>query len=90
MFSARHAVTTLCSALGVTRQGYYAYRKRVAHIMRENGWHDATRGNARRPSGERRVARSAGASDLVRRGFSAGGPDEFERAHMEEGRPRAA
>lgn len=139
MFSARYAVTALRSALGVTRQGYYAYRKRapsardrrdaelareigrvlgagrgiygspkvyhalrregvrtsrkrVARIMRENGWRGATRGNAGRPSGERRVARSAGAPDLVRRDFSAGGPDEawfaditYVRTH--QGRP---
>lgn len=123
VFSALYEVSVLCSALGVTRQGYYAHRKRgrsahderdaelarevgrvfeasrglygspkvfhalrregvrtsrkrVARIMRENGWRGATRGNARRPSGEKRAARAAGAPDLVRRDFSAGGPDE--------------
>ena len=75
-FSARYRVSLLCSALGVTRQGHCAWRgrgrtsrKRVARIMRENGWRGVTRGNARRPSGERRVARAAGAPDLVRRDF---------------------
>ena len=75
-FSARYRVSLLCSALGVTRQGHCARRgrgrtsrKRVARIMRENGWRGVTRGNARRPSGERRVARAAGAPDLVRRDF---------------------
>lgn len=98
-FSARYRVSLLCSALGVTRQGHCAWRgrgrtsrKRVARIMRENGWRGVTRGNARRPSGERRVARAAGAPDLVRRDFSAAGPDEawfaditYVRTH--QGRP---
>ena len=98
-FSARDRVSLLCSALGVTRQGHCAWRgrgrtsrKRVARIMRENGWRGVTRGNARRPSGERRVARAAGAPDLVRRDFSAAGPDEawfaditYVRTH--QGRP---
>lgn len=108
VFSTRYAVTVLCSALGVTRQGYYAYRKRTpsardrrggragprdrprvrgqpghirlaqglpraaprgrAHVSKARGAHHARervarrhQENARRPSGERRVARSAGA-----------------------------
>ena len=114
----------MCSALGVSRQGYYAWasraagahdlrdaelareigdvyeesrgiygspkvhvvlarrgvrtsRKRVARIMSEHGWRGTTRGCARRPRRfEKRRAPAAGAPDLVRRDFSARGPNE--------------
>ena len=114
----------MCSALGVTRQGYYAWRKRppsarerrdaelasmiaevheasrgvygapkvfaelrrrgertsrkrVARIMRENGWAGTTRGCAKRPKGEAKAAapQANSAPDLVRREFSADGPN---------------
>ena len=112
----------MCSALGVTRQGYYAWasrppsahdlrdlelarliggeyeasrgvygakkvhmmlrrkgvstsKKRVARIMGEYGWRGVTRGNAKRPSGEKRASRRDSADDLVRRNFEADGPD---------------
>lgn len=53
-------------------------RKRVARIMRENGWAGTTRGCARRPKGgEKPSAPQANAApDLVKRDFSADGPDE--------------
>lgn len=53
-------------------------RKRVARIMRENGWAGTTRGCARRPKGgEKPAAPQANAApDLVKRDFSADGPDE--------------
>ena len=115
----------MCSALGVTRQGYYAWRrrppsarderdleltrlisevyeasrriygapkvhmellrrgvrtsrKRVARLMRDNGWEGATRGCARRPKGAPRAPapQANAAPDLVGRDFSASGPDE--------------
>lgn len=115
----------MCSALGVTRQGYYAWRRRppsarderdleltrlipgvyeasrriygapkvhmellrrgvrtsrrrVARLMRDNGWSGTTRGCARRPKGAPRAAASqAGAApDLVGRDFTADGPDK--------------
>lgn len=115
----------MCSALGVTRQGYYAWRsrppsahelrdaeiaeavaavreesrghygapkthvrllqmgvrtsrKRVARIMRERGWAGTTRGCAKRPKGQAKKAcdEAPGAPDLVRRDFSATGPNE--------------
>ena len=52
-------------------------RKRVARLMRENGWAGTTRGCARRPKGERKAAapQANAAPDLVRRDFSADGPD---------------
>ena len=114
----------MCSALGVTRQGYYAWRKRppsarerrdaelasmiaevheasrgvygapkvfaelrrrgertsrkrVARIMRENGWAGTTRGCAKRPKGEAKQAapQANSAPDLVRREFGADGPN---------------
>lgn len=114
----------MCSALGVTRQGYYAWasrepsahserdaelareigaiyessrriygspkvhrmlarsgvrtsRKRVARIMSEHGWRGVTKGNARRPrDAGKRAAKPGSAPDLVRRDFSAKGPNE--------------
>ena len=114
----------MCSALGVTRQGYYAWRKRppsaralrdaelaarvgeiraasrgvygapkvfaelkragvrtsrkrVARIMRENGWVGTTRGCAKRPKGAAKQAapQANAVPDLVRRDFSADGPN---------------
>ena len=114
----------MCPALGVTRQGYYAWRrrppsahdlrdaelageisevceasrriygapkvfaelrrrgertsrKRVARVMRENGWAGATRGCAKRPRGGAKPAapQANAAPDLVRRDFSADGPN---------------
>lgn len=112
----------MCSALGVTRQGYYAWasrppsahdgrdlelarligdeyersrgvygalkvfmmlkrsgvrtsKKRVARIMSEYGWRGMTRGNAKRPTGEKRAPKKDSADDLVRRDFRADGPN---------------
>ena len=114
----------MCSALKVTRQGYYAWRrrppsahdlrdaelageisavyessrrvygapkvhaelrrrgvrvsrKRVARVMRENGRAGATRGCAKRPKGGAKPAapQANAAPDLVRRDFSADGPN---------------
>ena len=120
---AEYGVSEMCRALGVTRQGYYAWaarpasahdardaelaalisqvrlevrdaygapktfmrlralgvrtsRKRVARIMRENGWRGVTRACARRASGEKRASARESADDLVKRDFSADGPNK--------------
>lgn len=114
----------MCAALKVTRQGYYAWRKRppsthdlrdaelaakiseiygasrgnygapkafaelkragdrtsrkrVARLMRDNGMVGTTRGRARRPKGAAKPAapQANAAPDLVKRGFSADGPN---------------
>lgn len=66
-------------------------RKRAARIMRENGWAGTTRGCAKRPKGEARQAapQANSAPDLVRRDFSADGPNRarfadiaYVRAHQ--------
>lgn len=66
-------------------------RKRAARLMRESGRAGATRGCARRPKGERKAAapQADAAPDLVRRDFSADGPDRarfagitYARAHQ--------
>lgn len=123
VFSCQYSVSELCSALKVTRQGYYAYRKsaasehalrdaelaakilevyeasrriygspkvfqvlkrdgervsrkRVARIMRENGWRGVTRRCAKNPEKEKRASKSESAPDLVKRDFSADGPNK--------------
>ena len=114
----------MCAALKVTRQGYYAWRKRppsahdlrdaelaakiseiygasrgnygaskvfaelkragertsrkrVARLMRDNGMVGTTRGCARRPKGAAKPAapQANAAPDLVKRDFSADGPN---------------
>lgn len=59
------------------RAGVRTSRKRAARLMRENGRTGTTRGCARRPKGEGKAAapQADAAPDLVRRGFSADGPD---------------
>ncbi len=123
VFSCQYSVSELCSALKVTRQGYYAYRKsaasehalrgaelaakilevyeasrriygspkafrvlkrggervsrkRAAGTMRENGWRGVTRRCAKNPEGGKRASKSESAPDLVKRDFSADGPNE--------------
>lgn len=72
------------------RAGVRTSRKRAARLMRENGRAGTTRGCARRPKGERKAAapQANAAPDLVRRDFSADGPDRarfagitYVRAH---------
>lgn len=60
------------------RAGERTSRKRVARIMRENGWAGTTRGCAKRPKGgKKRAAPQANAApDLVRRDFGADGPNK--------------
>ena len=62
---------------GLERAGESASSKRVARIMRENGWVGTTRGCAKRPKGEAKAAapQANSAPDLVRREFSADGPN---------------
>lgn len=81
------------------RRGERTSRKRVARIMRENGRAGATRGCARRPKGGAKQAapQANSAPDLVRRGFSADGPDRlrfadiaYVRAHRGRPCPAAA
>lgn len=59
------------------RRGVRVSRKRVARVMRENGWAGATRGCAKRPKGGAKPAapQANAAPDLVRRDFSADGPN---------------
>ncbi len=59
------------------RAGVRTSRKRVARIMRENGWSGTTRGCARRPKGAAKPAapQAGAAPDLVGRDFSADGPN---------------
>ncbi len=63
-------------ALGA--QGDPAGLLRVARIMRDNGWAGTTRGGARRPRSAAKPAapQASAAPNLVRRDFSADGPDE--------------
>ena len=60
------------------RRGFRTSRKRVARLMRDNGWEGTTRGCARRPKGAPRAPapQTNAAPDLVGRDFSASGPDE--------------
>ena len=57
------------------KAGVRTSRKRVARIMRDNGWAGTTRGCAKRPKGEAKQAapQPCAAPDLVRRDFAAGG-----------------
>ena len=55
--------------------GVRASRKRVARIMRDNGWRGVTRACAKRPSGEKRASKRESPDDLVKRRFEAGGAD---------------
>ena len=66
------------------RRGVRVSRKRVARLMRENGWTGTTRGCARRPKGERKAAapQANAAPDLVRRNFSADGPNRARFADI--------
>lgn len=61
--------------LKLRRAGVRTSRKRVARIMRERGWRGVTRACAKRPSGEKRAAKRGSAEDLVKRKFSADGPN---------------
>ena len=59
------------------RQGVATSRKRVARLMREGGLIGTSRGCARRPKGGAKTTapQANSAPDLVRRDFSADGPD---------------
>lgn len=57
-------------------EGVRTSRKRVARLMRENGMRGVTRACAKRPTGEKRASRQDSHEDLVRRDFSADGPNE--------------
>lgn len=57
--------------------GVRTSRKRVARIMRERGWRGVTRRCAKSPSPEKRASREDSADDLVKRDFSADGPNEL-------------
>ena len=60
------------------RRGLRASRRRVARIMRDNGWSGTARGCARRPKGTPKAAapQAGAAPDLVGRDFTADGPDK--------------
>lgn len=53
------------------RGGERVSRKRVAGIMRENGWRGVTRRCAKNPEKEKRASKGESAPDLVKRDFSA-------------------
>ena len=67
---------------GLRRSGGRTSRKRAARIMREEGLPGTTRGCARRQKGGEKPAapQASAAPDLVRRDFSADGPDEARLA----------
>ena len=76
------------------RRGGRASRRRVARIMRENGRAGTTRGCAKRPEdgAERAAPQANPAPDLVRRDFSADGPNrarfaDITYARTHRGRP---
>ena len=66
------------------RRGFRTSRKRVARIMRDNGWSGTTRGCARRPKGTPKAAApQAGAvPDPAGRDFTADGPDKARFADI--------
>lgn len=57
-------------------KGVRTSRKRVARIMRECGWRGVTGACAKRPSGEKRASKEDPHGELVKRRFSADGPNE--------------
>lgn len=59
------------------KAGESTSRRRVARIMREDGWAGTTRGCAKRPKGGAKAAapQASSAPDSVRREFSADGPN---------------
>ena len=92
------AVRGICGApkalAELKRAGGSASRKRAARIMRENGWAGTTRGRAKRPKGEAKAAapQANSAPDLVRREFSADGPNrawsaDITHVRTHRGRP---
>lgn len=56
--------------------GIHTSRKRIARLMRENGWRGVTRACAKRPTGEKRVSKSDASQDLIKRNFEADGPNK--------------
>lgn len=66
------------------RRGERASRRRVVRIMRESGWAGTARGRAKRPEGEAKQAapQADSAPDLVRRDFSADGPNRARLADI--------
>lgn len=88
VFSATWDVSLICSALGVTRQGYYACRKRgaSAHSARDAELAEAIGFEygspkiwirlRRRGSAEKCACRKESAPDLVKRNFEADGPNQ--------------
>ena len=63
-------------------KGVRTSRKRVARIMRECGWRGVTGARAKRPSGEKRASKEDPHGDLVKRRFSADGPNEARFADI--------
>lgn len=74
------------------RGGERVSRKRVARIMRENGWRGVTRRCAKSPEKEKRASKGESAPDLVKRDFGADGPNKarlagIARVRTHQGRP---
>lgn len=66
------------------RRGFRTSRKRVARIMRDDGWSGTARGCARRPKGppEAAAPQAGAAPGLVGRDFTADGPDKARFADI--------
>ncbi|WP_368156329.1 IS3 family transposase [Collinsella aerofaciens] len=64
-------------------------RKRVARIMRGNGWRGVTRRCTKDPEKEKRASEGESAPDPVKRDFSADGPDRARFVDITSGPIRA-
>lgn len=58
------------------RRNIFTSRKRIARLMKKLNIRGITRGAARRGMQEKRVSRASSAPDLIKRSFSASGPNE--------------
>lgn len=68
--------------MALKAKGARTSRKRVARIMPGHGWRGVTRGRVRKPAGEKRAGRTESADDLVKRDFTAKGPNQARFADI--------
>lgn len=59
------------------RRGIRTSKKRVARIMAEYGWRGVTRGNKPKATYKKSIQQEDSAPDLVKRDFTASGPDQL-------------